>query len=79
MERVLNQCATRDLKAALRLETEVMIAGLLEPETTKRLKDFWDSGLCPGVIGSARFFPYTVIAPLAAGLGGSLPSQRVMS
>ncbi|MDH3670316.1 MAG: enoyl-CoA hydratase/isomerase family protein [Gammaproteobacteria bacterium] len=40
MKRVLNQCAASDLKIALRLETEATIAGFLDPETTKRLKDF---------------------------------------
>lgn len=40
MKRVLNQCAASDLKTALRLETEATIAGFLDPETTKRLKDF---------------------------------------
>jgi enoyl-CoA hydratase/carnithine racemase len=40
MKRVLNLSAAGDLKAALRLETEATVAGFLDPETTKRLKDF---------------------------------------
>ncbi len=40
MKRVLNQTAARDLDAALRLETEATVAGFLDPETTRRLKDF---------------------------------------
>ncbi len=40
MKRVLNQCAAGDLNLALALETEATIAGFLDPETTKRLKDF---------------------------------------
>ncbi len=40
MKRVLNQCAAGDLGAALRRETEATIAGFLDPETTRLLKDF---------------------------------------
>jgi len=40
MKRVLNRSAASDLKAALRLETEATVAGFLDPETTRRLKDF---------------------------------------
>lgn len=40
MKRVLNQCASTDLNKALQLETEATIAGFLDPETTRRLKDF---------------------------------------
>ncbi|GMQ75942.1 MAG: enoyl-CoA hydratase/isomerase family protein [Gammaproteobacteria bacterium] len=40
MKRVLNQCAASDLVKALQLETEATIAGFLDPETSKRLKDF---------------------------------------
>lgn len=40
MKRVLNQCAAGDLNRALALETEATVAGFLDPETTKRLKDF---------------------------------------
>jgi enoyl-CoA hydratase/carnithine racemase len=40
MKRVLNQAAACDLGAALRLETEATIAGFLDPETTRLLKDF---------------------------------------
>jgi enoyl-CoA hydratase/carnithine racemase len=40
MKRVLNQSAVCDLGAALRLETEATIAGFLDPETTRLLKDF---------------------------------------
>jgi len=40
MKRVLNQCAATDIHAALQLETEATIAGFLDPETTRLLKDF---------------------------------------
>jgi hypothetical protein len=40
MKRVLNQTASTDLDAALRLETEATVAGFLDPETTRLLKDF---------------------------------------
>ena len=40
MKRVLNQCAASDLHRALQLETEATVAGFLDPETTKRLKEF---------------------------------------
>ena len=40
MKRVLNQCAASDMHRALQLETEATVAGFLDPETTKRLKDF---------------------------------------
>jgi len=40
MKLVLNQCAASDLHKALQLETEATIAGFLDPETTKRLKEF---------------------------------------
>ena len=40
MKRVLNQCAASDMQRALQLETEATVAGFLDPETTKRLKDF---------------------------------------
>ena len=40
MKRVLNQCAASDLHRALQLETEATVAGFLDPETTKRLKNF---------------------------------------
>jgi len=40
MKRVLNQSASNDLNLALHLETEATIAGFLDPETTKRLKEF---------------------------------------
>ncbi len=40
MKRVLNQTASTDLEAALRLETEATVAGFLDPETTRLLKDF---------------------------------------
>lgn len=40
MKRVLNQCAAGDLNQALALETEATVAGFLDPETTRRLKDF---------------------------------------
>lgn len=40
MKRVLNQTASTDLTAALRFETEATVAGFLDPETTRLLKDF---------------------------------------
>ncbi len=40
MRRVLNHTASTDLAAALRLEAEATIAGFLDPETTRLLKDF---------------------------------------
>lgn len=40
MKRVLNQCAASDLLRALQLETEATIAGFLDPETTRLLKNF---------------------------------------
>lgn len=40
MKRVLNHCAQADIERALELETEATVAGFLDPETTRRLKDF---------------------------------------
>ncbi len=40
MKRVLNSAALPDIEQALALETEATIAGFLDPETTRRLKDF---------------------------------------
>lgn len=40
MKRVLNRCALNDIERALELETEATVAGFLDPETTRRLKDF---------------------------------------
>ena len=40
MKRVLNRAAVPDLYRALHLETEATIAGLLDPETTRLLKNF---------------------------------------
>lgn len=40
MKRTLNRTAAGDLRAAMRLETEATVAGFLDPETTRRLKDF---------------------------------------
>jgi enoyl-CoA hydratase/carnithine racemase len=40
MKRVLNQTASTALTTALRLETEATVAGFLDPETTRLLKDF---------------------------------------
>jgi enoyl-CoA hydratase/carnithine racemase len=40
MKRVLNQTSSTDLSGALRLETEATVAGFLDPETTRLLKDF---------------------------------------
>lgn len=40
MKRVVNETAATDLKKAMELETEATVAGFLDPETTRRLKDF---------------------------------------
>lgn len=40
MKRVLNASAMSDIRRAMALETEATIAGFLDPETTRRLKDF---------------------------------------
>ena len=40
MKRVLNQVATGSIEQALKLETEATVAGFLDPETTKLVKDF---------------------------------------
>ncbi|HKJ52556.1 MAG TPA: enoyl-CoA hydratase/isomerase family protein [Gammaproteobacteria bacterium] len=40
MKRVMNLCAQADIERALALETEATVAGFLDPETTRRLKDF---------------------------------------
>jgi enoyl-CoA hydratase/carnithine racemase len=40
MKRVLNQVAPADLWRALQLETDATVAGFLDPETTRLLKDF---------------------------------------
>ena len=40
MKRVLNLSAVSDLEAAIGRETDATVAGFLDPETTKRLKDF---------------------------------------
>lgn len=40
MKRVLNHCAASDIHTALQLETEATIAGFLDPQTTRLLKDF---------------------------------------
>jgi hypothetical protein len=40
MKRVLSLCAQADIERALELETDATVAGFLDPETTRRLKDF---------------------------------------
>jgi enoyl-CoA hydratase/carnithine racemase len=40
MKRVLAATAQSDIERALRLETEATVRGFLDPETTRRLKDF---------------------------------------
>lgn len=40
MKRVLNATAMIDLRRAMDLETEATIAGFMDPETTRRLRDF---------------------------------------
>lgn len=40
MKRVLNRTAAGDLKKAMELETQATVEGFMDPETTRRLKDF---------------------------------------
>lgn len=40
MKRVLNATASTDLNRALAMETEATVAGFMDPETTRLLKDF---------------------------------------
>ena len=40
MKRVLNRAAVTDLRAALALETEATVAGMLDPETTRLMATF---------------------------------------
>lgn len=40
MKRVLNLTAAGDMKKAMELETEATVEGFMDPETTRRLKDF---------------------------------------
>lgn len=40
MKRVLNATASTDLNRALQLETEATVAGFMDPETTRLLRDF---------------------------------------
>jgi enoyl-CoA hydratase/carnithine racemase len=40
MKRVLYEGAITDLRRALAAETEATVAGLLDPETTRRMRDF---------------------------------------
>ncbi|MDZ7839884.1 MAG: enoyl-CoA hydratase/isomerase family protein [Gammaproteobacteria bacterium] len=40
MKRVLGQTAAADLKKAMELETGATVEGFMDPETTRRLKDF---------------------------------------
>ena len=40
MKQVLNKCASVDLENALQLETRATVKSFLDPETTKRMKDF---------------------------------------
>ncbi len=40
MKRILNQCAASDIERALKLESEATVEGFLDPETTRRLRDF---------------------------------------
>jgi enoyl-CoA hydratase/carnithine racemase len=40
MKRVLGATATPDLRRAMDLETEATVAGFMDPETTRRLRDF---------------------------------------
>lgn len=44
MKRVLNRTASTDLATALQLETQATVAGFMDPETTRLLKDFGPSG-----------------------------------
>ncbi len=40
MKRTLNRVAVADLGRAMQLETDATVAGFIDPETTRRLKDF---------------------------------------
>lgn len=40
LKRVLNVCAVQDIERALALETDATVAGFMDPETTRLLKDF---------------------------------------
>ena len=40
MKRVLNATAVENFRRAIELETEATVSGFLDPETTRRLKDF---------------------------------------
>jgi hypothetical protein len=40
MKRVLNAAALPDLHRAMALETDATVAGFLDPETTRLLRDF---------------------------------------
>jgi hypothetical protein len=40
MKRVLNKTSSTDLWRALQLETDATVAGFMDPETTRLLKDF---------------------------------------
>lgn len=40
MKRVINQTAATDLKTAMGLESAATVEGFMDPETTRRLKDF---------------------------------------
>lgn len=40
MKRVVNETAATDLKKAMELETGATVEGFMDPETTRRLKDF---------------------------------------
>jgi len=40
MKRVLNRSAAADLQRAMALETDATVAGFLDPETTRRLREF---------------------------------------
>ena len=39
MKRVLNRAAVTDVRAALALETEATVAGMLDPQTTRLMRD----------------------------------------
>jgi hypothetical protein len=40
MKRVLNSCYSGDIETALSLETDATVERFLDPDTTRRLKDF---------------------------------------
>ena len=40
MKQALNRSGASDLRVALSIETDATVSGLLDPDTTNRVKDF---------------------------------------